>query len=91
MSALPHPSPESLGYEETPSMILPSAIPAELSAAVDAAARRADALASNGRDLHFEIDASGELVVQLRDRNGWVLKTLSPTQAVSLMGGLGQV
>jgi hypothetical protein len=72
-------------------MILPAAVPAELSAAVDAAARRADALTANGRDLHFEVDADGELVVTLRDRNGWVLKHLSPTQAISLMGGLGQV
>jgi hypothetical protein len=72
-------------------MILPAAVPPELSAAVDAASRRAAALASNGRDLHFEVTDSGELVVQLRDRNGWVLKTLTPTQALSLMGGLGQV
>lgn len=91
MSALPQPSPESPGYHETPSMILPATLPPELSDAVDAAARRADALASNGRDLHFEIGADGELVVQLRDRNGRVLKQLSPTQAISLMGGLGQV
>ena len=91
MSALPQPSPESQGYHETPSMILPATLPPELSDAVDAAARRADALASNGRDLNFEIGPDGELVVQLRDRNGWVLKHLSPTQAISLMGGLGQV
>ena len=91
MSALPQPSPEYTGYIETPSMILPSAVPPELSEAVDAAGRRADALASSGRELHFEVDARGELVVQMRDRHGEVLKTLSPTQAISLMGGLGQV
>ena len=91
MSALPQPSPESQGYHETPSMILPSAVPAEIGAAVDAASRRAEALASNGRTLHFEVDAEGELVIQMKDRNGWVVKTLSPTQAISLMGGLGQV
>ena len=91
MSALPQPSPESTGYDETPSMILPATLPPELSAAVDAAGRRAEALVSNGRDLHFDVDADGELVVQLRDRNGWVLKTLTPTQALSLMGGLSQV
>ena len=91
MSALPHPSPQSPGYHESPSMILPATVPPELGAAVDAAGRRAEALASTGRTMHFEVDAAGELVVQMRDRNGWVLKTLSPTQAISLMGGLGQV
>ena len=91
MSALPQPSEASPGYHETPSMILPAAVPAELSSAIDAAGRRAEALASSGRRLHFEVDAAGELVIQMRDRNGWVLKELSPTQAVSLMGGLGQV
>ena len=91
MSALPHPSPESRGYHETPSMILPAAMPAELSSAVDAAGRRSQALAASGRELHFDIDASGDLVVQLRDLAGNLMKTLSPTQAVSLMGGLGQV
>ena len=91
MSALPQPSPESPGYDETPSMILPAAVPPELSAAVDAAGRRAGALASTGRTMHFDVDATGELVIQMRARHGWVLKTLSPTQAISLMGGLSQV
>jgi len=91
MSALPQPSESSPGYHETPSMILPASLPPELSAAVDAAGRRAQALATSGREIHFEVDASGELVVQMRDSSGGVLKTLSPTQAISLMGGLGQV
>ena len=91
MSALPQPSPESTGYTETPSMILPAAVPPELSDAVDAAGRRAQALASSGRELHFEVDAFGELVVEMRDAHGNVQRTLSPTQAISLMGGLGQV
>ena len=92
MSALPQPSPESPGYHETPSMILPAAVPPELCLAVDAAGRRAQALATSGRELHFDADAQGgDLVVQMRDRHGNVLKTLSPTQAISLMGGLAQV
>ena len=90
MSALPQPM-ETTGYEETPSMILPASVPPELSCAVDAAGRRAEALGRSGRELHFEVDATGELRVELRDRDGNVLKTLSPTQAISLMGGLGQV
>ena len=87
MSALPQPT----GYHETPSMILPAAVPSDLSAAVDAAGRRAEALASSGRELHFDVDPSGELVVQMRGRRGELLRTFSPTQAISLMGGLGQV
>ena len=91
MSALPHPSPEPRGYHETPSMILPSALPPELSAAVDAAGRRAEALAASGRELHFDIGADGVLVVEMRGRGGAVVKSLSPTQAVGLMGALSQV
>ena len=91
MSALPQPSPQSPGYHESPSMILPAAVPHALCEAVDAAGRRAQALAASGRELHFEVGASGELVVQMRDRDCNVLKSLSPTQAISLMGGLSQV
>lgn len=91
MSALPQSLPESPGYHETPSMILPAAVPSELCVAVEAAGRRAQALATSGRELHFDADTQGGLVVQMRDRHGRVLKTLSPTQAISLMGGLGQV
>jgi hypothetical protein len=72
-------------------MILPSAFPPELAAAVDAAGRRAEALASSGRELHFEVGPDGELVVEMRGPAGGVLKRLSPTQAISLMGGLSQV
>ena len=84
MSALP----QHVGYEETPSMILPPALPAELSGAIDAAASRAGALASTGREMHFVTAEDGTLGVELRDLDGNVLKTLSPTQALSLMGGL---
>ena len=92
MSALPKPvEPEPTGYRETPSMILPASVPPELSSAIDAAGRRAEALASSGRALHFDVDAAGDLRVELRDRHGSVVRTLSPTQAIGLMGGLGQV
>jgi hypothetical protein len=77
------------GYHETPSTILPPAPPAELDSAIDAALSRAAALASTGREMHFDVGADGRLTVELRDLDGTVLKPLSPTQAVSLMGGLG--
>lgn len=85
MSALPEP----VGYEETPSMILPPAPPAELDMAIDAAMSRAAALASTGREMHFKVADDGKLEVELRSLGGDVLKGLSATQAISLMGDLG--
>jgi hypothetical protein len=93
MSALPQPShgEDSTGYQETPSMILPAAPPPELDAAMAAAAQRAGVLAASDRELNFVVDQNGELRVEMRDLAGNVVKTLSPTQAISIMGGLHQV
>jgi hypothetical protein len=72
-------------------MILPPAPPLEMSSAIDAAMSRADALASTGREMHFVLGEDGRLVVELRDLDANVLKPLSPTQAVGLMGGLASL
>jgi hypothetical protein len=72
-------------------MILPAAPPPELDAAIEAAWQRASALAANGRELHFTVDAAGELVIEVRDTAGRTVKTISPSQAVNVMGGLHQV
>ncbi len=92
MSALPQPShgEESTGYQETPSMILPAAVPPELDAAIDAAWQRANALAAAGRGLDFEIGPDGELAIGVTDPAGQK-KPVSPSRAVNIMGGLHQV
>ena len=72
-------------------MILPAAPPRELNAAVDAAAQRAQALAAGGRELNFMVDAGGDLRVEVRDVRGDVVKVVSPSQAMSIMSGLGQL
>lgn len=92
MSALPQPiDPELTGYRETPSMILPSAPPRELSAAVDAAAERAEALLAAGRELNFVVAPGGELRVEVLGPGGTVLRAVTPSPAMSIMGGLGRL
>ena len=55
---------------------------------VDAAGRHAEALREDGHEVHFEIDeASGRLVIQLREVGGGVLRELSPADAVAIAGG----
>ena len=87
MSALPQPA----GYEETPSMILPSLPPDVLSDGIDAAMSRAGALASTGREMHFVTDEHGALKVELRDLDGNVVKDVAPVAAVDALRGLGRL
>jgi hypothetical protein len=55
---------------------------------VDEAGRRADQLIDEGREIHFEVDdASGRLVIQLRETGGGVLRELSAADAVAIAGG----
>ena len=54
----------------------------------DAAARYVDALHDCGREVHFEVDqASGRLVVQLRELDGGILRELKPADAVAIADG----
>ena len=92
MSALPQPvESQTTGYQETPSMILPAALPWEISSAIDAAAQRVDALAEMDRELNFVVGDDGELTVEVRDLDGNVLKAISPTQAMGVMSGFGRL
>jgi hypothetical protein len=57
-------------------------------AAVDRAAARVDELADQNRELHFTHDeATNRLVVQVRDLDGNVTNTISPTKALDVMSG----
>lgn len=55
---------------------------------VDEAALRWDELQAQGRELHFEIDEQrGGLVIELRDLDGDVVDTVSPTEALAIAAG----
>ena len=66
---------------------MPASPPASVLREVDRAARRVDELEDAHRELHFEMDADQRVVVQLRDLNGRVLRTMAPSEALEFLSG----
>ncbi len=55
---------------------------------VDHAAEVWDDLQAQGREVHFEVDRqTGRLSIEMRDLEGSVLSTLSPSEALSVASG----
>jgi len=62
--------------------------PPELHAEVDAAYQRSLDLASQNRELHFESDKkSGRIIVQVRDLDGNVIRTIPNEKALHVVSG----
>jgi hypothetical protein len=62
--------------------------PPEVWLAVDAAARRADELEAEGREVDFRLDElTGRLSIDLRDLAGTVFRELSVAEAVEIAEG----
>ena len=60
----------------------------EVRAEVDRAAERVDELRAQGRELHFSTDpASNRVIIEVRDLDGKVLKTIPPSKALHIMAG----
>jgi FlaG protein len=73
---------------DTVELSLPASPPPEVLDEVDAAAERAEALAAANRELHFRIDdESGRVVVEVRDFDGNVIRTIPPSEALEIMAG----
>jgi len=67
---------------------VPATPPDEVLDAIGVAADAHEQLAASGRQLHFRIDeGSGKVVIELRDDNGSVLRTVSPSKALGVAGG----
>jgi hypothetical protein len=67
---------------------VPATPPEGLRAEMARAAARQDELRSTGREMHFATDPdSGRLVIQVRDLDGNVLRTLPPSQALDVISG----
>jgi flagellar protein FlaG len=67
---------------------LPASPPAEVLDEIGAAANRAHELASLNRELHFLTDEeSGRVIVEVRDLEGNVLRTIPPSEALNVMSG----
>jgi hypothetical protein len=67
---------------------LPSSPPREVLDQMASAGRTYEALSSQGRELRFARDEqSGRTRIEVRDRAGNVLKTISPAQALAVAAG----
>ena len=66
----------------------PSRPPAEVLAEMEAASRRYDELRSQQRELHFTRDeTNNRVVVEVRDLDGNVLRTIPPSKALDVIAG----
>jgi flagellar protein FlaG len=73
---------------DTAELSIPPAPPAEVLDHVADAADVARQLARNNRELHFRTDEeTGRVVVQVRDLEGNVIRTIPPSEALDVMSG----
>jgi hypothetical protein len=67
---------------------IPAAPPVDALREVDRAAARAEELWNEQRELHFEMDEdSGRVIVQVRDLDGRVIRTIPPSEALDVLSG----
>jgi hypothetical protein len=73
---------------DTVELSMPASPPDEVLDAIGAAADRAQELAGNNRELHFEMDKeSKRVIIQVRDLDGNVIRTIPPKHALDVMSG----
>jgi hypothetical protein len=74
---------------DTAELSLAGSPPADVLDQVGAAADRAERLAEQGRELHFETDQeTGRVIVQVRDlASGQVIRTIPPKDALAMLTG----
>lgn len=88
-------SPPSAAPKQAPEVVpgvtvdtLPSRPPVEVLKEMEAASRRYDELRSQQRELHFAHDeTSNRVVVEVRDLEGNVLRTIPPSKALDVIAG----
>jgi flagellar protein FlaG len=67
---------------------VPAEPPPDALREVDRAAARADELWRDQRELHFAMDEdSGRVIVQVRDLEGRVIRTIPPSEALDVLSG----
>jgi flagellar protein FlaG len=66
---------------------LPASPPEHVLEEMHAASQVADTLHDQGRELHFETVGSGRVVVQVRDLDGNVIRTIPPAAALDVAAG----
>jgi flagellar protein FlaG len=81
-------TPQLQAVEAAKNDTMPSRPPAEVLAEMEAASRRYDELRSQHRELHFTRDeAANRVVVEVRDLEGNVLRTIPPSKALDVIAG----
>jgi hypothetical protein len=71
---------------DTVELSIPAAPPSDVLEQVTAAARCAEELARNNRELHFRADEhSCRIIIEVRDMSGNVLRTIPPSKALELI------
>jgi hypothetical protein len=90
-AARPQDGPQQIkGVEETGTIVgdVPPAPTPEARELVAKAAEVVEQMRKNNRELHFSHDEdSNRVVIQVRDLDGKVLKTIPPSQALNVMAG----
>jgi flagellar protein FlaG len=66
---------------------LPASPPEQVLEEMHAASKVADTLHAQGRELHFEPNGEGRVVVQVRDLDGNVIRTIPSAEALAVAGG----
>ena len=67
---------------------VPARPPTEVLADVAAAGARVRELAAENRELNFRTDSdTGRLVIEVRDLQGRVIRTIPPSRALEIMAG----
>jgi flagellar protein FlaG len=91
LSALNAVKPAATDVDHSKDAILgdvPPAPTAEAREMVDKAAERVQELHQQNRELHFTRDeASNRVVIEVRDLDGNVIKTIPPAKALDIMSG----
>src|SRR3954452_13964703 len=75
-------APAALGARQVDTIVgvIPPVPTSDVRAEVDRTAERVDELHDQSRELHFSKDlASNRVIIEVRDREGKVIKTLPPT------------
>jgi hypothetical protein len=72
---------------QPPVSAIPPSPPADVLDEMYTAAKVADKLRAQERELHFEPSDSGRVVIQVRDLDGKVIRTVPPSQALDIAAG----
>ena len=76
-----------LGAPVEVDLSIPSSPPPDLRAEMAAAAQRADELRDQGRELHFEVDDRGRVLIEVRDLDGNVIRSIPPSRMLDVVAG----